>query len=311
MSEEPLLRLSVREFSGMLGLPESDISPPSKRLIEEAGLEYRVLEGNDRERAVRDARQQIESGQLKTAGSHRRDDWESGWAENLGEFAATGSADVLIPRYFRPAQTLRLFRRYVRPAAPDFLPRFHRLCVRILAERHLRDVAGIWEFGCGTGHNIALLADLFPGKELVGLDWAASSIKIIKVLGARYPNIRAKQFDMFRPDETLDLPENSAVLTVHALEQLGADFRPFLDYLLRKRPAVCLHIEPIIELYDANDPFDRLAIEYHRKRNYLDGFLTALRELERRGSVGIEKAVRGGIGSAYDEGYSLTVWRPL
>jgi hypothetical protein len=51
------------------------------------------------------------------------------------------------------------------------------------------------------------------------------------------------------PDYSLALERNSAVLTLVTIEQLAGRFEAFLDYLLHWRPGLCIHVEPIAELY--------------------------------------------------------------
>ena len=40
---------------------------------------------------------------------------------------------------------------------------------------------------------------------------------------------------MFNPDTTLKIQNNSAVLTVGALEQLGKNFKKFINFLIKKK----------------------------------------------------------------------------
>ena len=70
-------------------------------------------------------------------------------------------------------------------------------------------------------------------------------------------------------------------------------------------------MEPINELLNANNEIDRLSIEYSRKRNYLDGLLTYLQELEKVSKLKIVYANRSYIGSHYLDGYSIVVWEPI
>ena len=39
--------------------------------------------------------------------------------------------------------------------------------------------------------------------------------------------------------------QDTAVITIHSMEQLGNSFSPILDYLLYKKPGIVFHIEPI------------------------------------------------------------------
>ena len=55
---------------------------------------------------------------------------------------------------------------------------------------------------------------------------------------------------------------------------------------------------------------DNLSIKYFKKRNYLDGFLSGLRELEAQEKLTIHDIKRTHIGSLFIEGYSVVVWSP-
>ena len=112
-------------------------------------------------------------------------------------------------------------------------------------------------------------------------------------------------------NENINITNFTAVVTLHAMEQLGDNFGPFLDMLISNRPAVCIHLEPIIEFYDTTLEFDLYAVNYHNKRNYLSGFLNKLHNYEKVGDIEIIQSHRSGFGSTFQEAYSIIVWRPL
>ena len=96
-----------------------------------------------------------------------------------------------------------------------------------------------------------------------------------------------------------------------ALEQVGERFRPFLDFILEKRPKRVVHVEPMLELYDPALPHDALAIRYHQQRKYLTGLLPHLRSLEQAGSIRLLKVQRLKFGSRFHECFSLVAWEPV
>ena len=147
----------------------------------------------------------------------------------------------------------------------------------------------VYEFGCGNGHNRTS-----DGK---GFDWSATAIQKLRAKG-----IQAEVFDMFAPTP-MEIP--GAAVTFHAMEQLGKNFRPFLDFLLKSKPQIVIHVEPLIELYEDN-LLDYLAVQYHRKRGYLEGYLEAVID---SGSEIIELK-RNHFGSFYHDAYSVLVWKP-
>jgi hypothetical protein len=88
-------------------------------------------------------------------------------------------------------------------------------------------------------------------------------------------------------------------------------YKQFVDFVLEKKPSICVHLEPIDELLDQNNLIDRLSTLYFRKRNYLSGYLPYLRQLENEGKIKIVNEQRTFSGSFFIEGHSLIVWYPL
>jgi hypothetical protein len=146
----------------------------------------------------------------------------------------------------------------------------------------------VYEFGCGNGHN--------KTSNWKGFDWSESAVAKLKAFGAE-----AEVFDMFNPVK-MEIP--GAAVTFHALEQLGKNFRPFLDFLLEAKPQVVVHVEPILELYEDN-LLDYLAVQYHKKRGYLEGYLEAVIN----SGAEILELKRNHFGSLYHDAYSVLVWQ--
>jgi hypothetical protein len=123
--------------------------------------------------------------------------------------------------------------------------------------------------------------------------------------------VTGRHFDFFEPDPDMKLDAGSGVLTMCALEQIGPRHERFVEFLLQKKPQVCVNMEPLLELYEDDNLVDYLAMRYHRKRGYLDGFLTSLRNLAAAGRIEILDVRRFFFGSIYHEAYSYVAWRPL
>ena len=159
-----------------------------------------------------------------------------------------------------------------------------------------------------------MLRDMYPNVHLVGCDWAAPSQEIItKINDETNARIDPVNFNMrnLAGLAQLDFRPETAIVTLHSMEQLGAEIELFLDMLLTAKPRLCLHLEPILEFYDPTVEFDNIAIEYHNKRNYLSGFYNKLIQMKDRAEIDIIQARRLGYGSAFQEAYSLILWRPL
>ena len=117
-------------------------------------------------------------------------------------------------------------------------------------------------------------------------------------------------FDFFSPDESVTFDDNTLVLTIGALEQTSDRYVDFLNFLLERSPAICVHVEPIVEWYEDGNLVDYAAAKFHRHRKYWEGFSGRLSELEREGKVEIIKQKRSFFGSLFIEGYSQIIWRP-
>ncbi len=231
---------------------------------------------------------------LPYSGEHRYKQWEKGWDENL-------KSGDLKPKYFGKYPVTRLNQQFV--TGQDEQESLYYI-LDGLAERWLFNHNNICEFGCGTGHNLVYMRNLEPDHVYYGLDWTKSSNKLVDSLG-----MTGVKFDYFNPK--WDMPKDASVLTVASLEQVGKKYKKFVKYLLKQKPSIVVHIEPIPELLDKTNLIDYLSIKYMEKRRYLSGYLDYLRSLESRGFIQILEARRSGIGSLFVDGYSVIVWKTI
>ena len=219
---------------------------------------------------------------------------------------------VLVPHYHDGQALVHWKERIVRPLVPQFDSR-HCLACRLGGEYLLGyrgHPDGIW---LRASPSSAAGSPLQSSSSLVGLDWATASQRIISevVASGQETNLSGHNFNFYEPDYSLPFTSNTGVLTVAALEQVGDRFEPFLQFLLAKRPTICVHFEPIDELLDGDSLLDRLTVLYCRKRNYLQGFLPRLRQLEAAGQIVLRQVQRTYQGSYFIEGHSLVVWSPV
>ena len=279
--------------------------------ISQRSLRFRAISAAERDAAVIAVVDALMSDLVAT-GRHRSGDWERGWGENLDEFQRSGDVSAVMPRYFSKIPLLRWRQEWIMPESDAMEYDMLGSLLDWVLDEYLDGFSAIYEFGCGTGHNLLRARERFPEAYLWGLDWAASSQELIAGVAAATGDQRlhAERFDYFSPNSSFKIGEDSAVFTMASLEQIGSEFGPFVDYLLEQKPGLVIHVEPIAELLDSSHLLDSLSIQYFRKRNYLDGLLEHLRALASEGRVEILKEARTYVGSFYIDGYSLVIWRP-
>lgn len=305
--------LTELEFAQCFGTTPGEIPPEATRLIHQSDFRYDELSAQDHQRLIAEIRRKIESGQFSRVGKPRRGIWEKVWTERLLDFIRHGySLDRLVPNFINSNPIVRLNRQYIKAHDPNFEFHFFDVFRTWLFKTYFSEAESIYEFGCGSGFNLVALANLFPDKPLHGLDWTPSSVQLVDLIAEKHGlNLRGRPFDFYEMDEELQFDGRTGVLTMCALEQIGRDFEGFVEFLLARRPAICVQMEPLVELYDATNPMDEIAIQYHRARGYLDGYLGHLRRLEREGRLRIRTVQRPMFGSLYHEGFSFVVWNPV
>jgi len=301
--------ISVPEVEEVL---QTSLSPTLREQCLNADLRYEELTDEERDSYILEVVEVLTRNDLSAAGEHRLPEWEEGWAGNLEAFKRVQNLESLVPGYHGKHRLLHWKQRIIRPLVPYFDYRIHCLVVDWAIETYLSHVNALYDFGCGPAYHLLRARRYNPEARLVGLDWAKASQSTISEIVASgiETNLEGHNFSFYEPDYSLDFAPDSGVLTVAALEQVGERFEPFLQFLLQKKPAVCVHLEPIDELMDQKHLIDRLSVLYCRKRNYLKGFLTRLRQLQDQNKVKIHREQRTYTGSFFIEGHSLVVWSP-
>lgn len=302
------------DFADIFGTTVDLLSEATRTDILAHNWNYRPIEGAERDGVILNLLDRIESRRLTFVQNEDKSRWERGWGENLDEFNASGGKlDALVPKYLRPGLPVRLYGDFVQPEDPNFETNWYLIYRAWFVQRYLSKFENIYEFGSGSGFNVAYLAQQFPKARIVGLDWAQSAVEIVETLRKKHGlNVEGRQFDFFHPDDTLQMPKGSAVFTVGALEQTGTQWGDFLEFILRMKPACCFHIEPFYEWYDhENNLVDFTAWKAHQVRNFWRGFPEKIIELEKEGRARILKSKRSNFGSLVLEGYSQFIWQPL
>jgi len=277
-------------------------------------LRYRELGIDERARIEAEVEDVIGNCSLRTVGGDDPRVWDEGWREVADRLRGRSiTIESVRPQYFRGEPVCRLEGRYVRGLTDGFEYDVGLALRRLIFEEFLSEASTIVELGCGTGINLLLMAEQFPQARLIGCDWAQPSCDILDEMARQTGRpIGAHIFNMLTASgwDGAEIDARTAVVTVHAMEQLGSRWQAFTDFLCRRGPALCLHIEPLVELYDADSDFDECACRYHRKRNYLAGFYPYIVGRARKGEITLLAARRVHFGGLYHEAYSILAWRP-
>ena len=149
----------------------------------------------------------------------------------------------------------------------------------------------VLEIGCGSGYLLAWLRSY--GYQVNGCDWTEASGRFCELLGIPW-----QRFDMDDP-LVYDLDTiGKTIITSGSVEQLGSNWKPFMEFLKKSQAHVIIHKEPIIELCGSAC---RRSIQNHRRHNFQEGFITAIPK--------ILHAEHCKIGKRY-HAYSEVVWKP-
>lgn len=307
-------KISVSEIANLLDVKPSLVKQFNKNSNFFLWSEYKIPSLLEQRKIVKEARQQIKISFSKSNKSALLR-WEKGWNEILNSVKNNGiKDDLLIPQYFQKHKYVRYGSKYIQPKSKDFEHQLNNIIRKIIFKKFLSGSSRIIDFGCGTGTSILALIELFPKLTLIGCDWSKAAVELINLIGTeKKKDVRGMKFDMFhtKGKKKINLCSADGIITMHSMEQLGTNFEPFLNFIVEQKPRICVHLEPIFELYDRTNSFDKIAIDYHLKRNYLRGFLTKLKKLQKEGIVKILEERRLLIGNFFHDHSSLVVWRPI
>jgi hypothetical protein len=300
------------EFEQALGLPPHQLDQRAGKLIDEARLKFAEIPDDAQVELRAGTAKKIEDG-FAVVGAHRVGIWRDAWQEQLERFETSGfDIKSLNPKFVDGSVILRWQDRYIRSVTDHFELHFMEILRDILFRKYFSDVDSFFEFGSGSAFNVAAYAGLYPDVPACALDWAPAAVRIAELLRERLGmKVCGERFDFFAPSNDLVLGPRSGVFTMCALEQTGDRFGPFLEYLLDQKPMRVVHVEPTLELYDPRSAHDRLAIEYHTRRKYLNGLLPALQKLAAAGRIKIPYSHRLRFGSRFHECFSVHVWEPV
>lgn len=305
-------RISLNELCRTFSCKCDDLTEDIIPIFNEAKTSYREANLDEYKEYILHVLKLIDTSIIVRSMEENLDAFEKGWGENLKLLLSKGlSTESLKPKYFRKNKFLRYNKKLIVSDNLDLEYDLFTLSRYLIFSRYLKPYKRVYELGCGSCQNLLMLSELFPEKELYGLDWTKTSREIAstltKMTGRR---ISGHIFDMLKPSEDFVIEKDSAVITIHAMEQIGMSHEKLLSFILKSKPDIVVNYEPITEFYDDGDLLDYLALRYSNKRNYLSYYYTALKNLQRENKIKIIEAFRPYIGGVIHEA-SLVIWKPV
>lgn len=235
--------------------------------------------------------------------------WDTGWRELSKKFTRTENEKDLNPQYLK-SSLLKICNFMVKFNSIQAEHKIAELILTKIFQQYFDKVDNIYEFGCGPCRNILILNKLFK-KNLFAFDWADGIKEIVEIINKKSINeIKYAKFNMLKPNQNYKIKNNSGVLTVHSMEQIGDNHASFINYLLKNKIKIGVHVEPEDEFY-LNDQIDSRRKLFHKKRGYLTGFFKSLSRLERNNILKIIHTQKIYLGSLMHDPYIIFIWKPI
>ena len=240
-------------------------------------------------------------------------DWQDDWFSVLQNLQTNDDnvKSIIRPKWFRKSAFVNIQNCLSLTETPYVDWEYQLITRQMLFYTHLKDIENICEFGSGSGTNFYLINKILQNKNFILSDISVTSLKIIQELKRKlnrnnltYSNIDIEQ------DIDLQLPDNTAVITTSVLEQIGDNYKNFINFILKEKPQIVINVEPIVELLDSKSRFDNVMNLYCEKRKYLTGYLTELEKLEKQKKIKIIMKKRTMVSGTFIEN-SVLIWKVL
>ena len=162
------LNFGPEDIAKTFDVPLHALPPVCLEYLARCDMRFRYLRGHEREHTIMKVLRVLNQP-LEVSGPARKAQWESGWSENLEGFIQSGfDLTELLPKYYKPGEIMRWNGDYLLPFESNFEVQFFTVLRLWLFNEYFRTVSHVYEFGCGTGHNLVVLRKLFPEKHLIG-----------------------------------------------------------------------------------------------------------------------------------------------
>lgn len=305
-------KVTTKDFEKMFRFENGTLPEFICRELETTASAHHLADAQELAEYVLDFLRRIDHKTITRTKAENLAAFETGWTENYNKLLRDGvSLNSLKPGYFRGNKFLRYNNQLIVSNNLQLEFDLFTIARYCIFYKYLNNRDTICELGCGSCQNILMLSEMFKDAALIAADWTCAAKKIADHLGTSLKrNISGHVLDMMDIRDVNFIPPGSAIITIHAFEQLGTNFAGILDFMIKSRPRIVVQYEPVLEYYSESNLYDFLALKYCRKRNYLENYLAALKQLEQQGKIEIISTYRPFLGGVLHES-SLIVWRPL
>ncbi len=290
---------------------EKNIDNSTLNLIKKKNIKYSELNSIQRNKAIIDTLKKISSENRIVTSKGRKKIWEKGWGNLYNIFKEKKKIQDLVPQFYskRSNSYFRLNGKFIKSSKSfeyDMIDIFRNWYFN----KYFKNIENIYEFGAGSGHNLIRLMNIFPQKKVFASDFSSNSVALLKkISNHKNYNWECFHFDMKKVNKRTTLKNNSAIYTSGSIEQLSGNVDNFFNFIIKNKPNICIHIEPMPQLFKSNNPEDMLSIIALNKKKYSTNFLEKIYELKKQKKIKIIKLLKSPFGSQLIDGMNLIVWK--
>jgi tRNA G46 methylase TrmB len=168
---------------------------------------------------------------------------------------------------------------------------FRKEILNFYITENIDDSDTIVELGCGWGLNLWTILANNPQKKLEGYELSENGLKSCIEINHHFNcDVSFGNIDLTK-NSTFPILENKIIFTFHVLEQLKYETCTIIENILKCKPHMVLHFEPVPELYENSD-HEKLVKQYIQFSDYQDNLLSTLKKFESDGKITIIETKR-------------------
>ena len=290
---------------------EKKIDNLTLKLIKQKKIYFKELNTKEKEAAIISTLEKINIENRIVTTKGRKKIWEKGWGDINNIFIKKKKLESLIPQFYSKRSNLyfRLKGKFIK-SSKFFEYKMIDIFRSWYFSKYLKNVENIYEFGAGSGHNMVRLTEIFPQKKIYASDFSSNSVNLLRNISDHMGyNWNCFQFDMKKINKKIVLKKNSAVFTSGSIEQLSGNVDNFLNFIIKNKPKICIHIEPMPQLFKKDNIEDLLSVMALKKKKYSINFLDKIYNLKKKNKIKVIKLLKSPFGSQLIDGMNLLVWK--